>query len=54
MVKRFVGLMVEEMVPGFVPEGHKEIFFEDILTLDDFDEKEITSEMRDLYYFIWD
>lgn len=54
MLKRFVGLMVEEMVPGFIPEGHKEIFFEDILTLDDFDEKEITPEMRDLYYFIWD
>lgn len=54
MVKRFVGLMVEDMVPGFIPEGHKEIFFEDILTLDDFDEKEITPEMRDLYYFIWD
>lgn len=54
MIKRFVGLMVEDMVPGFVPEGHKEIFFEDILTLDDFDEKEVVPEMRDLYYFLWD
>jgi len=52
MVKRFVGLMVESLIPGFIPEGHKEIFYEDILTLDDFDEKEINSERRDFYFLI--